>query len=53
MIRIELLTARHDRRTFDCGEPSLDDRAAAFYRHYGFEPFRDDPRRLFLRVDWP
>ena len=110
MIRIELLAARHDRRRFDCGEPSrddwlarmalqqqeknyartrvavdgaqpsrilgyyamvgheldatlaagvglvvdaLDDRAAAFYRHYGFESFRDDPRRLFLRVDWP
>ena len=100
MIRIELLTGRHDRKTFDCGEPSLedwlarlavdrsvqgqrlgeqlladailrtrsaieqasgvglvvdalDDRAAAFYRHYGFESFRDDPRRLFLRVDWP
>lgn len=158
MIRIELLTTRHDRRTFDCGEPSLDDwlarmalqqqaenyartrvavedaeparilgyyamvgheldatlapglrprpprlpclllarlavdrsvqgqrlgerlladailrtrsaieqaagvglvvdalheRAADFYRRYGFEPFRDDPCRLFLRVDWP
>lgn len=32
---------------------ALDDRAASFYRHYGFEAFRDDPRRLFLRVDWP
>ena len=32
---------------------ALHDRAAAFYRSFGFEAFKDDPHRLFLRVDWP
>lgn len=32
---------------------ALNDRAAEFYRRYGFEPFRDDPQRLILLVDWP
>jgi GNAT superfamily N-acetyltransferase len=32
---------------------ALHDRAAAFYRGFGFEAFKDDPLRLFLRVDWP
>lgn len=32
---------------------ALDDQAAAFYAGYGFKAFRDDPRRLFLRIDWP
>lgn len=32
---------------------ALHERAAKFYRAYGFVPFRDDPLRLFLRVDWP
>jgi GNAT superfamily N-acetyltransferase len=32
---------------------ALHERAAAFYRAYGFVPFKDDPLRLFLRVDWP
>lgn len=32
---------------------ALHDRAAAFYRGFGFEAFKDDPHRLFLRVDWP
>jgi GNAT superfamily N-acetyltransferase len=32
---------------------ALHERAAEFYRSFGFEAFRDDPLRLFLRVDWP
>jgi GNAT superfamily N-acetyltransferase len=32
---------------------ALNDRAAAFYHGFGFEAFKDDPHRLFLRVDWP
>lgn len=32
---------------------ALHERAADFYRNFGFERFRDDPLRLFLRVDWP
>ncbi len=32
---------------------ALHDRAAAFYRSFGFEAFKDDPLRLFLRVNWP
>ncbi|MDP6706029.1 MAG: GNAT family N-acetyltransferase [Alphaproteobacteria bacterium] len=27
-----------------------DDQAAAFYRHFGFKPFADDPNRLFLTM---
>jgi GNAT superfamily N-acetyltransferase len=29
---------------------ALDDNAAGFYRKYGFEPFTQSPRRLFLPV---
>jgi len=32
---------------------ALHEKAAAFYRGFGFEAFKDDPLRLFLRVDWP
>ena len=32
---------------------ALNERAAAFYRSFGFEAFKDDPQRLFLRVNWP
>jgi GNAT superfamily N-acetyltransferase len=32
---------------------ALNERAAAFYRGLGFEAFKDDPQRLFLRVNWP
>jgi GNAT superfamily N-acetyltransferase len=32
---------------------ALDENASRFYRSYGFEPFRDDPRRLVLLVGWP
>lgn len=32
---------------------ALNERAVAFYRGYGFEPFRDDPQRLVLLVNWP
>jgi GNAT superfamily N-acetyltransferase len=32
---------------------ALHERAADFYRGFGFEAFKDDPLRLFLRVDWP
>jgi GNAT superfamily N-acetyltransferase len=32
---------------------ALHERAAAFYRGFGFEAFKDDPLRLFLRIDWP
>ena len=32
---------------------ALHERAAVFYRSFGFEAFKDDPLRLFLRVDWP
>jgi GNAT superfamily N-acetyltransferase len=32
---------------------ALHERAAEFYRNFGFEAFKDDPLRLFLRVDWP
>ena len=32
---------------------ALHERAADFYRTFGFERFKDDPLRLFLRVDWP
>jgi GNAT superfamily N-acetyltransferase len=29
---------------------ALDDRAAAFYKHFGFEAFVDEPLKLFLSV---
>lgn len=29
---------------------ALNERAAEFYRRYGFEPFRDDPLRLFYAI---
>jgi GNAT superfamily N-acetyltransferase len=32
---------------------ALHERAAEFYRGFGFVEFKDDPLRLFLRVDWP
>ena len=32
---------------------ALNDRAKNFYMHYGFQPMQDDPRRLFLAVNWP
>ena len=32
---------------------ALNERAAAFYVRYGFQPLLDDPRRLFLPLDWP
>ena len=32
---------------------ALNERAAEFYRSYGFQPFRDDPHRLVLLVNWP
>lgn len=32
---------------------ALNDRATAFYTRYGFQPMQDDPRRLFLSVNWP
>ena len=32
---------------------ALHERAAEFYRGFGFEAFKDDPLRLFLRIDWP
>jgi GNAT superfamily N-acetyltransferase len=32
---------------------ALHDRAARFYRAFGFQAFKDDPLRLFLRIDWP
>lgn len=32
---------------------ALHEPAAAFYRSFGFEAFKDNPQRLFLRVDWP
>jgi GNAT superfamily N-acetyltransferase len=32
---------------------ALHEPAAAFYRAFGFVEFKDDPSRLFLRVDWP
>jgi GNAT superfamily N-acetyltransferase len=32
---------------------ALNERAATFYHGFGFEAFKDDPHRLFLRVDWP
>jgi GNAT superfamily N-acetyltransferase len=32
---------------------ALNERAAEFYRSFGFEAFKDDPLRLFLRVNWP
>jgi ribosomal protein S18 acetylase RimI-like enzyme len=32
---------------------ALHERAAGFYRSFGFEAFKDDLLRLFLRVDWP
>lgn len=31
---------------------ALHERAAEFYRGFGFEAFKDDPLRLFLRIDW-
>lgn len=30
---------------------AIDDEAFRFYRKYGFVPFPDDPRRLFLPMD--
>lgn len=32
---------------------ALHERAAQFYRGFGFEGFKDEPLRLFLRIDWP
>ena len=32
---------------------ALHERAAEFYRDFGFNAFKDGPLRLFLRVDWP
>ena len=32
---------------------ALHERAAEFYRGFGFEAFKDDPLRLFLKVNWP
>jgi predicted N-acetyltransferase YhbS len=32
---------------------AIDDEAQSFYRHFGFEAFRDDEKRLFLNVAWP
>jgi GNAT superfamily N-acetyltransferase len=32
---------------------ALHEPAATFYRAFGFEGFKDDPLRMFLRVDWP
>ncbi len=32
---------------------ALHERAAEFYRGFGFAGFKDEPLRLFLRVDWP
>jgi len=32
---------------------ALHERAVSFYLGFGFEPFKDAPLRLFLRVDWP
>lgn len=32
---------------------AVDEEAASFYCRFGFEPFRDDGRRLFLNVAWP
>jgi GNAT superfamily N-acetyltransferase len=32
---------------------ALNETAASCYRSYGFEPFRDEPLRLFLAVTWP
>lgn len=32
---------------------ALNDRAKEFYVRYGFQPMEDDPRRLFLAVNWP
>lgn len=29
---------------------AIDDAAAAFYRHYGFQPVTGDPRRLVMKV---
>jgi GNAT superfamily N-acetyltransferase len=31
---------------------ALDEEASSFYQHFGFEPFLDDGRRLFLNVAW-
>lgn len=32
---------------------ALHERAARFYRALGFQAFKDDPLRLFMRIDWP
>ena len=32
---------------------ALHERAAVFYKNFGFDAFKDDPLRLFLRVEWP
>jgi GNAT superfamily N-acetyltransferase len=32
---------------------AINESAANFYRRYGFEPFRDEPLRLFCAVTWP
>lgn len=32
---------------------ALNDRAAAFYARYGFKALLDDPKRLFLSINWP
>jgi len=47
---IELLTEKHDRVSFDCGEPSLNEQARTFYRKYGIAETPDDPMRLYLPI---
>jgi uncharacterized protein (DUF1778 family) len=32
---------------------ALHERAARFYCAFGFQAFKDDPLRPFLRIDWP
>jgi hypothetical protein len=42
---IEPLADHHDRARFVCGKPPLDD-----WIRRDFEPFQDDPSRLFLMI---
>ena len=57
-LRIGPLSKQHDRDSFDCGEPDLNEylvdalheRARAFYLHHQFRPTPGDPLRLYIPV---
>ena len=43
---VELLSARHDRKSFDCGEPSLND----YLQRYARQNMSNDSARVYVAV---